>query len=154
VSAEIPERVSVGPLFLAVIVMMFLIVAQIFVRSIILKWIFSIGWVFAFFFLFTKIFEKQLKGGPAVGQFRRRMVKVRVSVDGDELVVKTSGKVEGYKPSRIEWKTVRSFDVVEGETNFELVFPSPADATMFVSRIKTNAPGIQEVPLPTSFGPS
>ena len=86
-SAEVPERVSVDPLFLAVIVMMFLIVAQIFVRSETLKWIFSIGWIFAFIFLFTKIFEKQLKGGPAVGQFRRRMAKVRVSVDGDELVV-------------------------------------------------------------------
>jgi hypothetical protein len=154
VSAEIPEKVSVGPLFLAFIVMMFLIVAQILVKSIILKWAISIGWIFVFISLFAKIAEKQLKGGPAVAQFRRRMARVWVSVDGDELVVRTSKKVEGYKPSRIEWKTVRSFVVVEGETNFELVFSNPADATMFVSRIKTNAPGIQEVPLPMSLGPS
>ncbi len=150
-AAEIPERVSVGPLFLAFIVLMVLLVLEhFFIRLIIFEWIVSIGWVFSFVFLLAKIVEKQLKGGPAVAQFRRRMAKVWVSVDGDELVVRTSRRVEGYKPSRMEWKTLRSFAVVEGEISFELVFPSPADATMFASRIKMSMPGLQEVPMPTS----
>lgn len=150
--AEIPERVVVGPLYLAFIVMILLTVLRIFIGLVVLEWIVSSGWIFVFVFLFAKIAEKQSKGGPAVAQFRRGIAKVLVSVDGDELVVRTSKKYESYKPSRMEWKTARSFAVVEGETSFELVFPTPADATMFASRMKTNMPGLQEAPIPTSQG--
>lgn len=145
IPAGIRATVLVGPLFLAVIAVIALPVVLIFVRLIVLDWIYSLGYIILFYVVFSRIADKQSKAGPAIAWFRPRTVKAWISVDEDDLVVRTLGRKEGYTPTQIQWRDSRSLIVTEGTTSttFQLVFPSPNDAWK-ASMIKNSFPQVHE----------
>ena len=148
VAVQIPQRHLEGGLFLAFLALIPFFVLEIFIRLDILKWIITISFIFSYAYILAKLYETQMKAGPARAWFRRGLISAWVSVDGEDLVVRTLNKTEAYKPSNIDWTMPRAFTVKEREISFDLVFQSPDDATKFASRMRANMPSIMESTLP------
>ena len=146
VPVQIPQRHLEGLLFLAYVALFPFIALELFITIEILNWIITISWCFLFMYILAKIWDRQVKAGPARGWFRRGMIDAWVSVDGEELVVRRN-KVESYKPSLLVWKTTRSFSVKEKDTDFELVFQTPDGARSFASKLRASKPRIVETNL-------
>ena len=145
VPVQIPQRHIEGWLFIGLFLLIPLIILQRFIGFEILRWIIAISFTFLFFYTLKRINDMRIRAGPARGWFRRGMIKAWVSLDGEDLVVRSIWKgQEAYRPSRVDWTMPQAFMVREGETSFELVFQSSDDAAKFVARMKANIPGILE----------
>ena len=148
VPVQIPQRSLQGWLFVAYILITLSLLLQLVIRLEILQWIIPISFSFLFIYTLAKISNRQIKAGPGIAWFRRGMIDAWVSLDGEDLVVRTIWKgQEAFRPSRIEWTMPREFTVKEGDTSFDLVFQSPDEAARFASRMKANIPKIVETTL-------
>jgi len=146
IPVEIPARVLLGPLFLGFIGLELLIVLTIFVSPTIFRWISSFATLILFYAIFSTMLDRQMKAGPATAWFRQRTVKAWLSMDEEDLVIRTMDKKESYRPSKLDWIDSRSFRVTEESTTFELVFQGPDPALKIASMIKSNLASTDEGP--------
>ena len=152
VPVDIPETKAVGWLYIGLFssIILYLIPNQL--GDTIVSWTIAITLISLQCYLFAKIHEAFSKAGPAHAGFHRGITRALVDVDGEDLVVNPSKGVAGpqaYKPTRIEWKTPRSFSIAEKDTVFELVFSNPSEATSFAGRMKASMRGITEILMPS-----
>ena len=152
VPVDIPETRAVGWLYVGLFGSIILYLIPNYLGDTIVSWTIAISLLFLQCFLFAKVWETWSKAGPAHAGFRRGITRATVDVDGEDLLVNPSKGVSGpqaYKPTRIEWKSPRSFTIAEKDTVFELVFSNPSEATSFASRMKASMRGLTEIPMPS-----
>ena len=135
VRAVLHSTVRRGPVFLAYLAVIPLMILIIFVRSDIIGW----GAVIAFFFVLIgtiiKVMDNSLKEGPLIAWFSPRTERVWLRIDEDDLVVRLPGKKEAYRPTKLLWLDATSFKLTEGKVVLHLTFESSDDASRLASMI-------------------
>ena len=145
VPVDIPETKPLGWLYIGLFSSIILYLIPNHLGDTVVSWTIAIILLFIQCFLSAKVYETWSKAGPAHAGFRRGITRAWVDIDGEDLLVRTSkgtGKTQAYKPTRLDWKTPRSFSVAEKDTVFELVFSDPSEATSFAGRMKESIHGI------------
>ena len=143
VRAVLHSTVRRGPVFLAYLAVIPLMILIIFVRSDIIGW----GAVIAFFFVLIgtiiKVMDNSLKEGPLIAWFSPRTERVWLRIDEDDLVVRLPGKKEAYRPTKLLWLDATSFKLTEGKVVLHLTFESSDDASRLGSMISRKFFGSQ-----------
>jgi len=138
--------VKLRRLFVALLATFLFIPAEfwaILARSDLLLSIFSTLFIILFFALVFRIYSLQTKNVLNARMFGPRPEQVWVKLDGDDLVIRLPGKREAYRPSRLDRVDNTSFNLWEGEMNFQLVFQSTSDASKMAETIKNKFLNLQ-----------